>query len=55
MAVLLAYQQEGSKAARAMKAQLPQADKRLLLMHALVAGMQRRWGDAWRLQRLAHD
>ena len=55
VAVLLAYQQEDSEAAHAMKAQLPQADKRLLLMHALVAGMQRRWGDAWRLQRLAHD
>lgn len=52
--VLDAYHRHGMDAAKRLKAQLPQVDKRLLLMHAVVAGMQRRWGDAYRLQRLAH-
>lgn len=52
--VLHAYHRDGMDAARQLKARLPQADKRLLLMHAVVAGMQWRWGDAYRLQRLAH-
>lgn len=52
--VLNAYHRHGINAARQLKARLPQADKRLLLMHAVVAGMQWRWGDAYRLQRLAH-
>lgn len=52
--VLDAYHRHGASAARQLKARLPQADKRLLLMHAVVAGMQGRWGDAYRLQWLAH-
>jgi putative intracellular protease/amidase len=52
--VLDAYHRHGMDAAKRLKATLPQADKRLLLMHAVVAGMQGRWGDAYRLQRLAH-
>ena len=40
-------------AARKARAALPEADKRLLLMHALVAAMQGRAGDAWHLQALA--
>lgn len=35
------------------KAQRRLVDRRLLLMHALVAGMQNRWRDAYYLQRLA--
>ena len=51
--VLQAYRREGMEAALALGRQLPDADKRLLLMHALVAAMQGQPGDAWRLQRLA--
>lgn len=51
--VLWAYQRDGAAAARALKAALPEADRRLLLLHALIAGMQGRLGDAWQLQRLA--
>jgi len=53
--VLAAYQQEGIDAARVVRTAHPDADKRLLLMHALVAGMQGRLGEAWHLQALAHD
>lgn len=52
--VLEAYRRGGAAAARAVRQALPAADKRLLLMHALVAAMQGRWRDAWHLQRLAH-
>jgi putative intracellular protease/amidase len=51
--VLAAYHREGVDAARAVRATHPDADKRLLLMHALVAGMQGRLAEAWRLQALA--
>lgn len=51
--VMAAYHREGIDAARTLRAALPDADKRLLLMHALVAGMQGRLGDAWHLQALA--
>lgn len=51
--VLAAYHREGTDAARAVRATHPDADKRLLLMHALVAGMQGRLGEAWQLQVLA--
>lgn len=51
--VLDAYRREGMEAALRLRAQLPDADRRLLLMHALVAGMQGRYGEAWHLQRLA--
>ena len=42
-----------SEATLQLRARLPAADRRLLLMHALVAGMQGKYGDAWQLQRLA--
>lgn len=51
--VLAAYRRDGIDAARAMRAARPDADTRLLLMHALVAGMQGQLLDAWRLQSLA--
>lgn len=50
--VLAAYHRDGIDAARTARAARPDADKRLLLMHALVAGMQRRLGEAWQLQSL---
>lgn len=53
MRVLLSYHDDGHDAAQRLAAQLPSADKRLLLMHALVAAMEWRLGDAWRLQSLA--
>ena len=52
--VMEAYRRGGIAAAREVRRSLPGADKRLLLMHALVAAMQQRWRDAWHLQRLAH-
>lgn len=51
--VLAVYHREGMEAALAARAAVPGADKRLLLMHALVAGMQGRLGEAWQLQALA--
>lgn len=51
--VLAAYAAGGTDAARAARSALPQADKRLLLMHALIATMQGRLGDAVALQNLA--
>lgn len=53
MRVLLSYHHDGPDAARQLAVQLPSADKRLVLMHALVAAMEWRLGDAWRLQSLA--
>ena len=44
---------EGIDAALRLRAQLPDADRRLLVMHALVAAMQGSLADAWHLQRLA--
>lgn len=52
--VLAAYFQHGAVAASVAKTVRPHADKRLLLMHALVAGMEGRLQDAYRLQTLAH-
>lgn len=51
--VLAAYHRDGIDAARRARVARPEADKRLLLMHALVAGMQGRLGEAWQLQALA--
>lgn len=52
--LLTTYSRDGMDAALQLRQQLQGADKRLLLMHALVAAMQGRVGDAYRLQRLAH-
>jgi putative intracellular protease/amidase len=52
--VMEAYRRGGIDVALEARQSAPVADKRLLLMHALVAAMQGRWGDAWYLQRLAH-
>ncbi|KAF1695095.1 type 1 glutamine amidotransferase domain-containing protein [Pseudoxanthomonas daejeonensis] len=51
--VLDTYRREGIDAALRLRRQLPDADRRLLLMHALVAAMQGGVVDAWHLQRLA--
>ena len=51
--VLGIYYRLGPGAAALAKAQRRGADRRLLLMHALIAGMQNRWRDAYYLQRLA--
>jgi putative intracellular protease/amidase len=51
--LLATYHAGGLEAALAEKRTLPRSDKRLLLMHALVAAMQWRLGQAWQLQRLA--
>lgn len=53
MRVLAAYHRDGADAARTLRAALPEADTRLLLMHALVAGMQGHLRQAWQLQALA--
>ena len=53
--VLAAYYRGGYHAARAEQRQLARFDKMLLLMHALVAGMQWRVADAFQLQRLANQ
>ena len=47
------YRRDGMAAALKLGKSLPGADKRLLLMHALVAAMQGNLGDAYHLQRLA--
>lgn len=51
--VLQRYYREGVEAARQARIESPALERRLILMHALVAGMQTRWRDAWQLQRLA--
>lgn len=51
--VLGVYYRHGPSAAALAKAQRRLVDRRVLLMHALVAGMQNRWRDAYYLQRLA--
>jgi len=53
--LLAAYYRDGYANARAEQAALPRFDKMLLLMHALVAGMEWRLGDAFQLQRLANQ
>ncbi len=49
------YYRRGAVAASQAKSRLPQADQRILLMHALVAGMQGRVRDAYRMQKLARQ
>lgn len=44
---------QGPRAAANARQRWPGVDRRLLLMHAAVAGMQGRWWDAYRIQRLA--
>ncbi len=51
--VLLAYRRQGAAAAERLRRTHPDADRRLILMHALIAGMRGDLGDAFRLQRLA--
>lgn len=51
--LLAVYRGRGLHAAMAQKAALPRSDKRLLLMHALIAAMRWRLGEAYELQRLA--
>lgn len=51
--LLSVYHELGLAAAMQAKERSPRSDKRLLVMHALVAAMQWRLGDAWELQRLA--
>lgn len=52
--VVAAYHRDGMEAAVRMRDSAKGADKRLLIMHAVVAVMDGRLGDAYRLQRLAH-
>lgn len=51
--VLLAYRRQGMAAAETLRKTHPDADRRLILMHALVASMRGDLGDAFHLQRLA--
>ncbi len=51
--VLQRYYRDGSEAARQSRKESPEVERRLILMHALVAGMQARWRDAWQFQKLA--
>lgn len=53
--LLATFHAEGLAPALAQKAGSPRASKHLLLMHALVAAMQWRVGEAWALQRLARN
>ncbi len=52
--VLKAYHRDGMKAAVSLRDQVGGVDKRLLLMHAVVAVAEGRLGDAYNVQRLAH-
>ena len=51
--VLQSYYSEGREVAQQVRFQSPTVERRLILMHALVAGMQTRWSDAWEFQKLA--
>lgn len=51
--VLQSYYSDGREAARQVRIESPRVERRLILMHALVAGMQMRWSDAWEFQKLA--
>ena len=55
VSLLATYHRDGLAQARAAKQAAPPSSKHLLLMHAVVAGMQWRLGEAWELQRLARD
>ena len=52
--LLATYYRDGLDKARAEQARVPRFDKMLLLMHALVAGMEWRLIDAFNLQRLGN-
>lgn len=52
--VLAAFRREGARGAIKVRDSLTDVDKRLLLMHAAIAVMEGRLGEAYRLQRLAH-
>ena len=52
--LLATYYRDGLDKARAEQATVPQFDKMLVLMHALVAGMEWRLVDAFNLQRLGN-
>jgi putative intracellular protease/amidase len=52
--VLAAFHRDGAEAATAVRDGMGSIDKRLVLMHALVAIMEGRLGEAYRLQQLAH-
>jgi putative intracellular protease/amidase len=52
--ILATYYRAGFARASAEQAAQPRFDKMLVLMHALVAGMQWRLADAFQLQRLAN-
>lgn len=54
VAVLSAFHREGAEAATTLRDRIGGTDKRLVLMHAAIAVMEGRLGDAYRLQRLAH-
>ncbi|MFC0682588.1 type 1 glutamine amidotransferase domain-containing protein [Lysobacter korlensis] len=54
VAVLAAFHRDGAEAAAKVRDRLGGTDKRLVLMHAVVAVMEGRLGEAYRLQRLAH-
>lgn len=47
------YHRDGLDAALAQLKTMPAADRRLVLMHAIIAAMQWDLGEAWQLQRLA--
>jgi len=51
--LLSIYYRQGRDAADRAKGRGARADRRILLMHALVAAMQYRWRDAFHIQRLA--
>lgn len=50
--VLHVYHQQGLASGLRLRAELPRADKRLLLMHAAIAVMEGRLRAAYQLQRL---
>ncbi|MES2325221.1 MAG: type 1 glutamine amidotransferase domain-containing protein [Pseudomonadota bacterium] len=52
--MIAAYYRGGMSAARAEQAGVPRFDKMLVLLHALIAGMEWRPVDAFQLQRLAN-
>lgn len=52
--VLSVFKAKGREEALAMRSSLPDADKRLILLHALIAAMNWRLGEAIDVQRLAH-
>lgn len=53
--LLARYRSDGIDRALAEKSLAPRSSKHLLLMHALVAAMRGRLGEAWELQRLARN